>query len=65
MNVLGNLRNVLAVDSTLMKESVKGALQDGKKQLDTLKEKVGKLQKQNQLLAERAERTQAKKAGKK
>ena len=43
-NVLENLRNVLAVDSVMMKESVKDAVLDGKSQID-------KLRKENQELA--------------
>lgn len=59
LNVLGNLRNVLAVDSTLMNESVKAGLQDGKRQIDELRKQVNLLKKQNQTLAEKAERTEA------
>jgi hypothetical protein len=58
-NVLRNLREVLSVNSALMKESVKGALQDGKAQLQTLQEQVAKLRKANRVLAEKTERTQA------
>lgn len=50
--VLSNLRKVLAVDSALMSESVKDAVVDGKKQIDTLTEKVAKLEKENALLKE-------------
>ena len=50
--VLGNLRKVLAVDSTLMSESVKEAVMDGKSQIDQLADKVNKLQKENNLLKE-------------
>tara|TARA_R110001583_G_scaffold1771_2_gene13566 strand:- start:29 stop:877 length:849 start_codon:yes stop_codon:yes gene_type:complete len=50
--VLGNLRKVLAVDSTLMSESVKEAVVDGKTQIDELATKVDKLEKENSLLKE-------------
>ena len=48
--VLANLRKVLAVDSTLMSESVKEAVVDGKSQIDKLAQKVNKLEKENNLL---------------
>jgi len=48
--VLANLRKVLAVDSTLMSESVKEAVVDGKSQIDELSQKVNKLEKENNLL---------------
>ena len=57
--VLSNLRNVLAVDSVLMKESIKDALEDGKTQIDTLKEKVSKLTKENNLIKENYLKTKA------
>ena len=50
--VLSNLRKVLAVDSTLMSESVKEAVVDGKTQIDRLATKVNKLEKENTLLKE-------------
>jgi len=50
--VLSNLRKVLAVDSTLMSESVKEAVVDGKTQIDRLAIKVNKLEKENTLLKE-------------
>ena len=50
--VLSNLRKVLAVDSTLMSESVKEAVVDGKTQIDQLATKVNKLEKENTLLKE-------------
>jgi DNA polymerase/3'-5' exonuclease PolX len=50
--VLGNLRKVLAVDSSLMSESVKEAVMDGKTQIDELSEKVTELEKENSLLKE-------------
>ena len=50
--VLGNLRKVLAVDSTLMSESVKEAVMDGKGQINELTSKVGELAKENAVLKE-------------
>ena len=57
--VLGNLRKVLAVDSTLMSESVKEAVVDGKTQIDDLDKKVAKLEKENKLLKEAYTTTKA------
>ena len=51
--VLSNLRKVLAVDSTLMSESVKEAVMDGKTQIDELNAKVNALAKQINVLRER------------
>ena len=48
--VLSNLRKVLAVDSTLMSESVKEAVMDGRTQIDQLAEKLNKVEKENTLL---------------
>ena len=59
MSVLNNLRNVLAVDSALMKESVKDAVTDGKKQLDTLSEQLAKLEKENKILKESYQKAKA------
>ena len=50
--VLSNLRKVLAVDSTLMSESVKEAVMDGKTQIDKLTSKVNKLAKENSIIKE-------------
>jgi hypothetical protein len=50
--VLSNLRKVLAVDSTLMSESVKEAVMDGRTQIDELTQKVDKFEKENKLLKE-------------
>jgi len=50
--VLSNLRKVLAVDSTLMSESVKEAVMDGKTQIDQLTEKLNEVAKENKLLKE-------------
>lgn len=44
--VLSNLRNVLAVDSVMMKESVQEAVIDGKKQIDKLQKENAELKKQ-------------------
>jgi len=57
--VLGNLRKVLAVDSSLMSESVKEAVVDGKSQIDQLARKVTKLEKENGLLKEAYTKTKA------
>ena len=57
--VLANLRKVLAVDSTLMSESVKEAVVDGKAQIDDLDQKVTKLQKENKQLKEAYTTTKA------
>ena len=50
--VLGNLRKVLAVDSTLMSESVKEAVMDGKGQIDVLATDLQALKKENKALKE-------------
>jgi len=57
--VLANLRKVLAVDSTLMSESVKEAVVDGKSQIDDLGQKVIKLEKENKQLKEAYTTTKA------
>ena len=57
--VLSNLRKVLAVDSTLMSESVKEAVMDGKTQIDELNAKVRELTKQNKILSENYRSTRA------
>ena len=57
--VLANLRKVLAVDSSLMAESVKEAVVDGKSQIDQLAHKVAKLEKENGLLREAYTKTKA------
>ncbi len=49
---LSNLRKVLAVDSTLMSESVKEAVVDGKTQIDELSTELTKLKKENKVLKE-------------
>jgi len=50
--VLQNLRKVLAVDSALMSESVKGAVVDGKNQITELTTKVAKLEAENTIIKE-------------
>jgi len=50
--VLSNLRKVLAVDSSLMSESVKAAVVDGKTQIDSLTEQLNELKKENEVLKE-------------
>ena len=57
--VLGNLRKVLAVDSSLMSESVKEAVVDGKTQIDDLSKVNAKLAKENKLLKEAYTTTKA------
>lgn len=59
MEVLNNLRNVLAVDSTLMSESVKEAVLDGKTQIDSLNEKLEKVERENVLIKEAYNKTKA------
>ena len=50
--VLNNLRKVLAVDSSLMSESVKEAVVDGKSQIDKLTTSLNTLKKENKVLKE-------------
>lgn len=57
--VLKNLRNVLAVDSALMSESVKEALIDGKSQLSEASTRLSTLEKENTLLKEAFNKTKA------
>lgn len=52
MQVLSNLRKLLAVDATVMKESVKEAVLDGKQQLDKMSRALKKIKKENELLRE-------------
>ena len=59
MEVLNNLRKVLAVDSSLMSESVKEAVVDGKNQIDNLKSSLEKVEKENALLKEAYNKTRA------
>ena len=57
--VLSNLRKVLAVDSTLMSESVKDAVVDGKKQIDELANRLEGVEKENKQLLEAFKATKA------
>lgn len=57
--VLKQLRESLAVDSSLMKSSIKEALIDGKKQIDEAKQLAEETKKQNKLITEQLARTQA------
>lgn len=59
MHVLSNLRQVLAIDSSLMSESVKDAVMDGKTQIDALSEKLDNLEKENKVLKEAYTKTRA------
>lgn len=59
MTVLGNLRKVLAIDSALMKESVQGAVIDGRNQIDELTRKVNELSKENALIKENYSKTKS------
>jgi len=52
LNVLSNLRNTLAVDSSLMAESVKTAIVEGKSEIDELKAEIAELKSNNQTLTE-------------
>jgi len=52
LNVLHNLRNTLAVDSSLMAESVKSAIVEGKSEIDELKAEIAKLKEANTTLNE-------------
>lgn len=56
LTVLTNLRKVLAVDSAIMKESVKDALMDGKTQLDKLRTELDNAQKELKLVKESNEK---------
>jgi len=58
-NVLSNLRSVLAVDSALMKESVKEAIYDGKSQIASLQKQLAEANKERKIIAEQVEKTKA------
>ena len=51
-NVLANLRNTLAIDSSLMAEGVKTAIVEGKNEIDELKAEIAKLKSNNETLTE-------------
>ena len=55
--VLEGLRGVLAVDSIMMKESVRGAMEDGHSQIENLKKENEELKKQFKALYEANEKT--------
>lgn len=57
--VLENLRKVLAVDSTLMNESIKGAIQDGKQQLDQIRNENAELKNTLKTLTENYEKAKS------
>jgi hypothetical protein len=59
-SVLTNLRSVLAVDSSLMSESVKEAIVDGKSQIDELRSEFEKIKQENEHLKEAYDKTSAK-----
>ena len=52
LNVLHNLRNTLAVDSSLMAENVKTAIVEGKTEIDELKAEIAELKQNNVTLTE-------------
>ena len=57
LSVLNNLRNVLAVDSSLMNESVKEAIVDGKEQISELQKEFDAIKLENKHLKEAYEDT--------
>lgn len=57
MEVLTNLRKVLAVDSSLMSESVKDAVVDGKAQITHLSDKLEKAERENVIIKEAYNKT--------
>ena len=52
LNVLRGLRNTLAVDSSLMEESIKSAIVEGKSEMDELKAELAELKAANETLTE-------------
>lgn len=60
INVLENLRKVLAIDSAVMKESVSGAIIQGKTEIDKLRNENAELKKNLKLVMEEKEQTQVK-----
>lgn len=58
-DVLTNLRQVLAVDSALMSESVKGAVVDGKARIEELEKQVQGLSSRNKIISENYNTAQA------
>lgn len=59
-NVLEKFRNALAVDSVLMKESVKDAVLDGKSQIDALQKENAELKKNLNVIMEENEKVKVK-----
>ena len=60
MNVLENLRKVLAIDSAVMKESVSGAIVQGKTEIDKLRKENNDLKKSVSVLAESKNKSEVK-----
>lgn len=59
LDVLSNLRKVLAIDTALMKESVQDAVIDGRNQIDSLSTRITELEKENSVLKENYRKTKA------
>ena len=57
--VLENLRQHLAIDSALMKEAVRGGIEDGKNQINEARQELEKTQQRTKLLEKKLERAQA------
>lgn len=57
MKVLTNLRNVFAINSAVMSESVQEAVVEGKNQIDTLQAQVDRLTRENSVLKENYSKT--------
>lgn len=51
-SVLENMRKVLSIDSAVMKESISGAISEGKREMDTLRKENDQLKKSGRLLQE-------------
>jgi hypothetical protein len=58
-HVLDNLRQHLAIDSALMRESVRTAVVDGKKQIDEAQQELEKAQQRTKMLEEKLNKAQA------
>jgi len=58
-HVLNNLRQHLAIDSALMRESVRTAVVDGKKQIDEAQQELEKAQQRTKMLEEKLNKAQA------
>lgn len=59
ISVLNNLRESLSIDSILMKESIRGAILDGKRQIEEAKKEAADAKKQLSVVKEGLEKTQA------